>query len=153
MAAAHAICGRTGWPQRTHGMFSPQIPRARSRCERARGWRDVSPVAAGIVLCLVVPLAFMMWAALQGFKSSIDVTVDETAKLSPGHRKWMRVLAFGGPLLIILGGVVGVVLRPAPNIFESELIGCSGAGAAWISAAWMTAIRARSQGSDGPRGS
>lgn len=120
--------------------------------------RLVSPVTAPILICCIVPSCFLMWAALRGFKSSVDGTTDATAKLSPVHRRWMRIIAFGSLPLIVLGGVVGMVLRPAPNIFKSELIGCGVAGAVWILALWITArvidhsIRASPQGSDTQRG-
>ena len=66
----------------------------------------------------------------------------DTSKLPPAHRRWTRTIGFSGIPLIILGAVVGITLRPAHNIFKSELIGCGVAGGLWVIAGWTTALRA-----------
>lgn len=110
----------------------------------------MSAVAAGILIGLLVPCAVMAWATVRAFTSRTRLTVEATAELPPAHRRWLRVVGFGGVPLVLLGGVAGMLLRPMPNLFASELIGCGVAGAVWIVAIWTIALRAAHRGSDTP---
>ena len=102
----------------------------------------MSGLVVGILICLFVPFAFMFWAAARGYRSSVDMTLSETAKLPSGQRIWTRIIGFGGLPFMVLGAVAGILIRPTPNLFQSELIGLGLTGALWVLALCTIALRA-----------
>lgn len=93
---------------------------------------QMNPVAGGILVMLLIPVGFLSWVMFKAMIANKRMVYTQTAKLPRRRRAWVRLMALGGIFIIAAGGIIGIVLRPDPNIFASEVIGVTAAGGVWF---------------------
>ncbi len=96
---------------------------------------------AVLVVLFILPGLFLLWAMWKGLRASGHLAWADSAKLPPGNRRLTRVVGFGGLVLVPLGCLLGILIRPEPNVFASEAVGGLTGGGIWFIAMMCVAIR------------
>jgi hypothetical protein len=70
------------------------------------------PLKVAIATFMIVPGAFLTWAALRGFSVSAQMTKSAVHRRSPVQQRVIWVYCVVAPFLILAGVLVGFVIAP-----------------------------------------
>jgi hypothetical protein len=102
------------------------------------------------VVLFVVPALFLLWAMWKGVRASGHMAWADSAKLPRADRRLVRIVGFGGPLLIVAASLLGILVRPEPSFLASEAVGAGIGGGIWFVAMFCVTIRRAPKSTEGP---
>ena len=74
-----------------------------------------------LVLAFLIAVGFLGWAMLMGLKVDVHLMKDEADKLPTRKRHAYWAFVLGYPLTVLLGGVIGFAVSPAPATQATQL--------------------------------